>query len=118
MHRMSSRVMGLAVLVAAAAGCPGGGGGAATGTQPIHDTPPIDQGTDLPGVPAKIVTTASEPFADNDAAAASPILGWMAQENERWMKELGKKSEPAFYLGYQIVEQRAVNLTAEGGALI
>ena len=78
----------------------------------------IDPGLDLPKVPAKIETTASQPMANNHPEAASPILGWMAAENERWMKELTRKPDPAYYLGYQIVEQRAVNLDAEGGALI
>jgi TldD protein len=106
-----------AVLVVGIAGCPGGGTNG-KGTKLIPDTPLLDNGTDLPAVPAEIKTTKSEPMANNDAAAASPILGWMAEENERWMKELSKRSDPAYYLAYQIVEQRAVNLDAEGGALI
>jgi TldD protein len=114
MQRFCAILIGLAA--GAAAGCPGGGG---TGKGPKHvDTPPIDSGADLPDVPAKIVTTKSEPMADNDPAVASPILGWMAQENERWTKELAKRKDPAYYISYEVVEQRAVNLDAQLGALV
>jgi TldD protein len=117
MHH-GSRVMAVAVAGAiAAAGCPGGGG---TGTGPklVPDSPTIDQGRDLPEVPVKIVTTASAPMEGNTPAAASPILEAMASENARWMAQLGNQPDPAYYLSYQVVEQRAVGLDAEGGALI
>jgi TldD protein len=112
-----SRVIGVAVaILIAASGCPGGG---TTGNPKlVPDTPKIDPGTDLPKIPATIATTASEPMANHRSEAASPILGWMSAENERWMKELSRKQDPAFYLSYQVVEQRSVNLDAEGGALI
>jgi TldD protein len=116
MHN-ASRVMGLAVAGALVAGCPGGG---VSNQNPslIPGTSPIDQGKDLPAVSAKIVTTASQPTDGNDPDAASPILGWMAAENDRWMKKLSTEPDPAYYLGYQIIEQRAVQLDAEGGALV
>ncbi len=42
----------------------------------------------------------------------------MKAENERQMAALRAQKEPAHYLAYQLVEQRVVNLEAEGGALI
>src|SRR5688572_12001417 len=117
MHN-GSRVMAVAVAGAiAAAGCPGGGG-KPTGPKLVPDSPTIDQGRDLPEVPVKIVTTASAPMEGNTPAAASPILEAMAAENARWMAQLAGQPDPAYYLSYQVVEQRAVGLDAEGGALI
>jgi predicted Zn-dependent protease len=114
MHRTASLV---AVGLLAVAGCPGGGTGG-KGPKLIPDTPPIDDGADLPAVASTIVTTTSEPTANHDPASASPLLAAMASENERWMKALVRKDEPAYYLAYQIIEQRAVNIDAEGGAII
>jgi len=48
----------------------------------------------------------------------SPVLDILRAENEREMTALGKQKDPAYYLAYQLVEQRVVNLDAEGGALI
>src|SRR5262249_51182416 len=39
-------------------------------------------------------------------------------ENDRQMAVLRKRADPAYYLSYQLVEQRIVNLDSEGGALI
>ncbi len=73
---------------------------------------------ELPLIPARIETTASAPMAANDPASASPILAAMTAENDRWMTALRTRPVPAYYLSYQIIEQRTVTLEAEGGALI
>jgi predicted Zn-dependent protease len=42
----------------------------------------------------------------------------MKAENQREMEALAKTNEPAYYLAYQLVEQRVVSLEAEGGAIV
>jgi TldD protein len=88
-------------------------------TGPVLPIPtPGDTPTELPAIPSKIELTRIEPRSGHKPEVASPILGWMAAENERWMGELKKRPEPAHYLSYQIADQRVVSLEAEGGALI
>ena len=50
--------------------------------------------------------------------SARPILDILKAENDRQIGELKDAAEPAYYLAYQLVEQRVVSLEAEGGALI
>lgn len=99
------------------AGCPGGGTGSTK-----RGTPPLPQAgddkLDLPAIPAKIEVTSSAPTVGNDPSARSPILDILRDENQREMAALSKQPDPAYYLGYQLVETRLVNLEAEGGALI
>ena len=74
---------------------------------------------DLPTIPAKIEVTTSAPTDGNAPDKRSPILDILKAENEREMAALEQDSRsPAYYLGYQLVEQRIVNLEAEGGALV
>jgi TldD protein len=86
---------------------PGGGGGV-----------PIAKGTDLPQVPAKITTTAQDPMSGNDPSARNPLLDVMVGENQRWMKAFASMQDPAYYLAYQVTDQRLVTLEAEGGAIV
>lgn len=72
----------------------------------------------LAAIPAVIETTASKPGDDNAPDQRSPILDIMKDENQREMAALGKTSDPAYYLGFELVEQRIVSLDAEGGALV
>lgn len=94
--------------------CSGGNGVKPNGTPPLADQLPS---LDLPEIPAVIKTTASQPTDGNDPAAASPLLGVMRKEVERWMKPQQGDVEPLYYLAYQLVEQRQATLEAEGGAL-
>jgi predicted Zn-dependent protease len=97
-------------------GC-GPKGGGATGPNP--DIPTLDaKAAELPTIPSRIETTASPPTEGDTPAARSPLLDIMTAENQRSMAVLGKASEPAYYLAYQIVEQRVVSLDAEGGAIV
>ena len=79
---------------------------------------PIAKGTDLPQVPAKIDTTTQDPVSGNDPAARNPLLDVMVTENQRWMKAFSSMQDPAYYLGYQVTDQRLVTLEAEGGAIV
>jgi predicted Zn-dependent protease len=79
---------------------------------------PIAKGTDLPQVPTKIETTTQDPVSGNDPSARSPLLDVMLSENQRWMRAFASQPEPAYYLGYQITDQRLVTLEAEGGAIV
>ncbi len=72
----------------------------------------------LPEIPSKIEVTASAPTDHNAPDKRSPILDILKAENEREMAVLRQQKEPAFYLAYQLVEQREVRLESEGGALI
>jgi len=84
-------------------------------------TPPLpgnDARMDLPEIPAKIAVTTSKPTDNNTPGDRSPLLDILKAENEREMTVLKGRPDPAFYLEYQLVEQRLVSLEAEGGALI
>jgi predicted Zn-dependent protease len=108
-------------VLAGLAACPAG---RTTGKVP-QPPPPLDPTTgssdprvDLPSIPAKIDITTSAPADGNAPDKRSPILDILKTENEREFAALKKQKEPAHYLGYQLVEQRLVNLDSEGGALI
>jgi TldD protein len=104
--------------VAALAACPSGGGDGKV-AKPVPPPLPGNEGKyDLPEVPAKIDVSQSAPTDGNTPGARSPILDILKAENDRQMDALKKAPEPAYYLAYQLVEQRVVSLEAEGGALI
>ena len=103
--------------VAGLAGCPG----ASTTTvkqDPKPVGPPAEIKIDLQSIPSKVEVTRSAPTDGNDPSKRSPLLDILKTENERQMAALRAQKEPAHYLAYQLVEQRVVNLEAEGGALI
>ena len=98
-------------------GCPGGS--TTTVKQaPTPLVPPVEIKVDLPSIPSKVEVTRSAPTDGNAPAKRSPLLDILGAENARQMAALRKQKEPAHYLAYQLVEQRIVNLEAEGGALI
>ncbi|HSN24633.1 MAG TPA: hypothetical protein VLT45_00060, partial [Kofleriaceae bacterium] len=100
------------------AACSGGAGG----KLPAKPVPPPLPGnvaaTELPNIPAKIEVVTSAPTDANAPDKRSPLLDVMKAENEREMAALAKTPTPAYYLAYQLVEQRIVSLEAEGGALV
>jgi predicted Zn-dependent protease len=73
---------------------------------------------DLPAIPSKIDVVTSPPTEGNSPDKRSPILDILKAENQREMEALKKEKEPAYYLAYQLVEQRVVSLEGEGGALV
>src|SRR5438093_13295634 len=81
----------------------------------VPPLPGNDVKLDLPNVPAKIDITTSKPTDGNAPDKRSPILDVLKGEAEREMRVLtgDKVSDPAYYLAYQLVEQRIVNLEAE-----
>ncbi len=97
-------------------GCPG------NGSQPVKPDPKpteiVETKLELPSVPAKIEVTKSQPTDGNAPDKRSAVLDIMKSENEREFAALRKQKDPAHYLAYQLVEQRVVNLEAEGGALV
>ena len=99
-------------------GCPGGGGTTSVKPDPKPQPPTTEVKLDLPAIPAKIDVTKSQPTEGNAPDKRSAILDILKGETEREMVALKKQKEPAYYLAYQLVEQRVVNLEAEGGALI
>jgi TldD protein len=106
-------------LAASLAGCPSGGGG--NGPVPAGPTPPLPAGEtrlELPAVPARLDATTTLPLDGNAPDKRSPILDIMKAEIDREMAVLRAQKEPAHYLAFQLVEQRVVNLEADGGALI
>ncbi|HEU4610817.1 MAG TPA: hypothetical protein VFS15_02025, partial [Kofleriaceae bacterium] len=105
-------------VVAALAGCPSGGGDGKV-AKPVPPPLPGNVGKhDLPEIPAKIDVSKSLPMEGNSPNQRSPILDILKTENDREIASLKKAQEPAYYLAYQLVEQRVVSLEAEGGALI
>ncbi|HMG24956.1 MAG TPA: metallopeptidase TldD-related protein [Kofleriaceae bacterium] len=109
--------------LAGLAACPHGG---TTGTGPQPALPPggapvselLDGKIDLPAIPARIQVTTSAPTEGTAPDKHSAILDTLKAENEREMAALSKQKDPAYYLSYQLVEQRVVNLDSEGGALV
>src|SRR5436190_3787051 len=102
-------------------GCPGGngkGGGGGSGTLPLGPTGGGDMKVDLPAIPSKLDVVASAPMDGNSPDKRSPILDIMKAEAERELAALGKMKDPAYFISYQLVEQRVVSIDAEGGALI
>ncbi|MBK9032164.1 MAG: peptidase U62 [Myxococcales bacterium] len=102
-------------LAAALAAC---GPGGKKVVRPPVDLPPVDPPITLADIPTHIAVTTDAPLSDDTPSARSPVLDIMVAENQRWMTALTKATDPAYYLGYQIVEQRVVSLDAEGGALV
>ncbi len=92
------------------------------GMRPVAKVKPAlpvgDAKLELPDIPAKIDVTTSAPTEDNSPDKRSPILDIMRTENERELALLKEQPDPAYYLGYQIVEQRIVAIEAEGGAVV
>jgi TldD protein len=104
-------------LIAGLAACPSGGRETPV-KKPVSPLPGNEAKADLPEVPAKIETTSSAPTDGNSPGKRSPVLDVLKSENDRQIGMLKKAAEPAYYLAYQLVEQRLVNMEAEGGALI
>ncbi|MDB4952580.1 MAG: peptidase modulator of gyrase [Myxococcales bacterium] len=102
------------------AACSGGGSEKPHAAKPVPAAalPGNQAKFELPLIPAKIEVTTSQPTDGNTPDKRSPILDTLKAENERELKILGKQADPAYYLGYQLVEQRVATLEAEGGALI
>jgi TldD protein len=95
------------------------GGGPKQPAKPVAPPPPTTEAKlDLPSIPAKLDTTTSKPMDGNAPDQRSPILDILKDENDREMAALHRTPDPAYYLGYQLVEQRIVNLESEGGALV
>jgi predicted Zn-dependent protease len=105
-------------LAAFAAACPGGGAGNGKLGPKSNPTQTPEIKVDLPSIPAKIEVTKSAPTDGNSPDKRSPLLDILKSENEREIATLRKQKDPAYYLAYQLVEQRVVSLEAEGGALI
>lgn len=110
-------------VLAGLAACPGGG--TTTGPQSPPNLPgegspgePSNIQVDLPSIPSRIEVVTSAPTQNNAPDKRSPILDVLKGENERQMAALSKEKDPAYYLAYQLVEQRIVSLESEGGALI
>ena len=116
MRRILSLGAAAELALVALAACSGGATHAPV--KPSNQLPGNQSANDLPDIPDKIVTTTSAPMDGNAPDKASPILDIMRSENEREMAALSKTSDPAYYLAYQLDEQRLVTLEAEGGALV
>jgi predicted Zn-dependent protease len=89
----------------------------ATPKSPAAALPGNEVKTELPAIPAKIAVTTSPPTDHNAPDKRSPVLDVLKAENARNIETLRKQPDPAYYLGYQLEEQRIVSLEAEGGAL-
>ncbi len=101
----------------ALAACPSGGGDGKV-NKPVPPLPGNEGKLDLPEIPAKIDVSLSAPMEGNSPDKRSPILDILKAENDRQIATLKKAPEPAYYLAYQLTEQRLVALEAEGGALV
>ncbi len=109
------------VLLGALAGlaaCPKGGGDKQVNKPTSPALPGNEIKLDLPEIPAKIEVSQSLPTEGNAPDKRSPVLDVLKAENDRQIAILKKAPEPAYYLAYQLIEQRVVNMEAEGGALI
>jgi predicted Zn-dependent protease len=116
MRRIFSLGAAAELALVALAAC--SGSAAHSPVKPSNQLPGNQTAGDLPDIPDKITITTSAPMDGNAPAQASPVLDIMRAETEREMAALAKTPDPAYYLAYQLVEQRVVNLEAEGGALV
>jgi TldD protein len=74
---------------------------------------------ELPAEPVAIELEQIEPNSGHDPSARSPLLDVMVDENKRWIEALAKHGdEPAYYISYQVVEQRRISFEAEGSSLL
>ncbi len=106
-------------VVAGLAACSGGSATSPKAKPTPMPLPPVAETRfDLPSIPAKIDVTTSQPTEDNAPNKRSAILDILKGENDREIAALRGRPDPAYYLAYQLVEQRLVNLEAEGGALV
>jgi len=102
--------------VAGLAACPGRGG---SGPTAKPNPPDVAVKFELPAIPGKIDLTQTPATEGNSPDKRSPLLDVLKAENDREIAALKKlEKDPAYYLAYQLVEQRVVSLEAEGGALI
>ena len=88
---------------------------------PLQPTGPRAEKTDIPlapPIPARLTVERSEPTANNDPAARSPLLDIMMSEVDRSMAVLSVQQVPAYYLSYQIHDWRRAVIETEGGALV
>ena len=107
-----------AIVTTSILGC-GGHAKTVAATTPKAPAPaPATMVVDAQPIPARIETTSSQPMDGDSPALASPILDAMTSENQRSMAALKNGPTPAYYLSYQVVEQRLVTLEAEGGAMV
>ena len=104
-------LLGVAGLMA----CPGSGDKKVAG--PAKPPLPGNEAK-LDAIPAKIDVSQSPPTEGHSPTHRSPILDVLKAENDREIATLKKGSTPAYYLAYQLYEQRFVSLEAEGGALV
>ena len=72
---------------------------------------------DLPAVPVKLDVKNRDPMDGHDPASRSPVLDIMLSEAKRSMDVLSRQQLPAYYLSYQVYDQRNVVIDTEGGAL-
>ncbi len=93
-------------------------GAPTAGGKIVPPLPAPDTRQELPAIPTQIAVTESKPTEGTSPDQKSPILDILKAENEREMASLGKTNEPAYYVAYQLVEQRIVSMDAEGGALV
>ncbi len=89
------------------------------GAKPAPPPPPPlpDPAIVASKIPTKVDLVQEAPTSDAQPAARSPILDVMVAENQRWAAVLARQPDPAYYVAYQIAEQRVVSLETEGGAL-
>jgi TldD protein len=115
MHMRRTFLLGATVAGLAGWAC---SGGAKTPAKPVPPLPGNDAKLELPAIPAKIEVTASKPTEGTSPEKKSPILDVLKAENDREMAAFAKTNDPAYYLGFQLVEQRNVQMDAEGGSLV
>src|SRR5688572_32446529 len=99
------------VLLGALAGlaaCPKGGGHTPVNNPTSPALPGNEIKLDLPEIPAKIEVSQSLPTEGNAPDKRSPVLDVLKAENDRQIAILKKAPEPAYYLAYQLIEQRVV----------
>lgn len=72
---------------------------------------------DIPAVPVNLNEARRKPMDGHDPAARSPVLDIMLSETKRSLDVLSRQQLPAYYLAYQIHDQRTVVIETEGGAL-
>ena len=86
---------------------------------PLPGSKSNPKASQLPAIAPPMDVKRVAPDAGHTPSARSPILSAMAEENKRWMNVLRhRRNARAYYLAYQMFDQRSAHIRAEGGALI
>ncbi len=86
--------------------------------KPVLVQTTINVNFELSGVPAEARSAASPAANVSEDVASDPVLSGLQQELHRSFDNLKKEPVPAYFLAYQLTDNRAIQVSASFGALM